>query len=213
MDGGGSTGGALVADPSLGDVLLGGPRVPPSTSPLAFSFGGGGGGAATLIACRGVVSVTGTIAAGGGGGAGAVQPQLPVPQGGGHGGGAGGYVALQGLSINLTGKVFANGGGGSSGAAFPNTGLPGHDGLRSAIAAASGGPGANGTGAGGMGGWIGGAPGFGFHPNPAVSGAQPGGGGGSVGFFQSFTPAGVSAALAPTAASPAFRPGKQVNTR
>ncbi len=69
-DGGGGLGGGQATDPSLVTVLIGG-----TTPNLGFPLSnpprpGGGGGAATLIACRGVVSVSGTIDAGGGGGSG-----------------------------------------------------------------------------------------------------------------------------------------------
>jgi hypothetical protein len=54
-------------------------------------------------------------------------------------------------------------------------------------------------------------PGSGKHPT--ASGDTPGGGGGSVGFFQSYTPAGVTPTLTPSHASPAFQPNATIPTR
>lgn len=48
---------------------------------------------------------------------------------------------------------------------------------------------------------------------PAGFGPSPGGGGGSVGFFQTYTPMGVSPKLTPAAASPTFSSNKVIKTR
>ena len=42
---------------------------------------------------------------------------------------------------------------------------------------------------------------------------DPGGGGGSTGFFQTYTPTGVSPVLTPIAASPPFETNRNVPTR
>ena len=218
-DGGGGLGGAASIDPALLTVLLGGTE--PVSQPGSFMAPtvGGGGGAVTLIACRGQVSVSGTIDAGGGGGAGGKRGFNLNPDNayfGGAGGGAGGNVVLQGMSVVVTGQVFANGGGGGSGmipvAGQPGTpGNPGRNGTRSATDAAAGGAAPGVAGAGGAGGREAVAPGRGLHPSATTG--LPGGGGGSMGFFQTYTPAGVSPTLTPTAASPAFRANKVVGTR
>jgi hypothetical protein len=213
-DGGGGLGGPAAMDPSLLTVLAGGTR---ARSPGALQNGGvsgGGGGGATLIACRGRVFVTGTIASSGGGGQGGFDRffggTIALVSGG--GGGAGGNVAIQGAGITVTGQVFANGGGGGAGVATNDgDGQPGADGTRSATTPASGGISLGPEGSGGAGGIQGTAPGVGLHP-PAT-GATAGGGGGSVGFFQTYTPAGIAPALAPSMASPSFNPNKAIKTR
>lgn len=43
--------------------------------------------------------------------------------------------------------------------------------------------------------------------------ATAGGGGGSIGFFQTYTPEGVEPALTPTDVSPTFQPNGTINTR
>ncbi len=216
-DGGGGLGGGQATDPSLVTVLIGGTgpnRGLPSTLP---PLPGGGGGAATLIACRGVVSVTGTIDAGGGGGSGGGGGLTAQSKFSGTGGGSGGNVALQGLSIVVTGNVFANGGGGGAGEFRPTqgtvqAGFAGSDGTRSATESAPGGTPPGTAGAGGIGGRQGAGPGVGLHPSDATTGL-PGGGGGSVGFFETYTPSGVTPQLTPSAASPTFSPNKQIKTR
>jgi hypothetical protein len=209
-DGGGAAGGGAATDPSIVTVLLGGSR--PRTLVTAGPIAGGGGGAATLIACRGAVSVTGTIDAGGGGGTGGGHAGLTVTATAGAGGGSGGTVVLQGLTITVTGQVFANGGGGGAGTTMPTQdGRAGADGTRSATDAALGGGAVSGAGSGGAGGYQATTPRVGLHPTAA--GATPGGGGGSMGFFQTYTPMGVTPTLAPTAASPTFSVNKVIKTR
>lgn len=210
MAGGGNAGGAPSTDPSIITVLIGGSRS--TRGFLGEPDSGGGGGAATLIACRGTVSVKGTIQAGGGGGGGGKSGLTAGAVFGGAGGGAGGNVVLQGLSITVTGRVFANGGGGGAGWLTGNpTGNFGTDGLASATQSAPGGDSFAGTGAGGTGGIQGVAPGVGL--SPSVPGATPGGGGGSIGFFQTYTPSRITPTLTPSAASPMFTPNKAVHTR
>lgn len=215
-DGGGGLGGGKATDPSLVTVLIGGTSPNAGLQSANPPRPGGGGGAATLIACRGMVSVSGTIDAGGGGGSGGAGGLFAGALFAGTGGGSGGNVVLQGLSIVVTGQVFANGGGGGAGLFMPSPGViqaggAGTNGTRSTTTAATGGvpPGTAGTG--GAGGRQGTAPGFGFHPSAATG--LPGGGGGSVGFFQTYTPSGVTPQLTPLAASPVFSPNKQIKTR
>jgi hypothetical protein len=135
----------------------------------------------------------------------------------GTGGGSGGNVVLQGLSIVVTGQVFANGGGGGAGEFVPaqgtkQAGFAGSNGTRSATESASGGTPPGTAGAGGTGGRQGAAPGIGFHPSDPNTGL-PGGGGGSGGFFQTYAPSGVTPQLTPLVASPTFSPNKQIKTR
>ena len=204
LNGGAGNGGASSPDPAAFTVLLGGPQTGPDGL-----FIGGGGGAATLVSCRGTVDVAGEINAAGGGGAGGAF-FLTAPLGG-AGGGAGGYVVLQGLAVTVTGKLFANGGGGGAGMrSNQTTGTHGSEGERSSIAA-SGGAASTGEGVGGNGGTDNATPVSGGRLNTA--GTSAGGGGGSVGFFQSYTPAGVAATLTPSAASPLPQPNGTIPTR
>lgn len=167
--------------------------------------GGGGGGGALLVACRGTVSVTGTIDAGGGGGTGGGD-HYPASgasaQGGAPGGGSGGFVVFQGARVEITGKLYANGGGGGAGCGTDNCrGLPGADGLRGTTGAPGGDPAGNTLG-GGIGGSISNAPGPGERTFSTTA-AGAGGGGGSMGRFLVFTPSGVAPVLTPSEASPA----------
>ena len=202
-DGGAANGGASTTDPGALTALLGGSKAT-----------GGGGGAATLISCHGRVSVTGLIDAGGGGGIGGYHLFSTTPGGG---GGAGGYVVLQGLDVSVTGEMYANGGGGGAGANGSGTGTSvqdGHDGSLSESVAASGGNAQSGAGSGGAGGIAGIAsqqPGNGRRST--VSGDGAGGGGGSVGWLQSYTPAGVTPTLTPSHASPRFQPNANASLR
>jgi hypothetical protein len=209
-DGTGAAGGGKATDPSLLTALVGGTRS--ARGPGAgIGLSGGGGGAATLIACRGQVAVSGTIAAGGGGGGGGSPGTIAGQMFGGAGGGAGGNVVLQGLSMSVTGQMFANGGGG--GAGCPCNGVIGATGLNGAasMTPAAGGSTFGNEGGGGSGGVQGTLPAVGLHPPGTAN--SPGGGGGSIGFFQTYTPMGVIPALAPIAASPTFGPNKVINTR
>jgi hypothetical protein len=200
-DGGAANGGAATLDPATLVTLVGGPR-----------SGGGGGGAALLISCRGKIVVTGTIGANGGGGPGGWNLFTMTP---GSGGGAGGYVVLQGLDVQVTGELYANGGGGGAGAngTGGSTAEDGQDGSWSGNTSAFGGTPRNGAGGGGVGGLDGAAghlPGVGLHP---TTGGGAGGGGGSVGFLQTYTPAGVTPTLTPAHSSPHFRPNATIPTR
>jgi hypothetical protein len=208
-DGGGGVGGSKVTNPTLITVLIGGTT---PTRGLGFSpAAGGGGGAATLIACRGEVSVTGTLSAGGGGGGGGSSGLSAGDTYCGAGGGAGGNVVLQGLSIRVTGQVYANGGGG--GAGYPGSGPAAQSGIDGELtpAPSPGGHAFAGEGAGGSGGWRDATPTVGLHPTQA--GPLAGGGGGSVGFFQTYTPTSVAPTLTPSSASPVFSANKNTNTR
>lgn len=204
-DGGATNGGMMAMDPALLAALIGGSRGADS-----FPAPGGAGGAATLISCRGTVSVTGTIDAGGGGGSGGAL-FLGVPTGG-SAGGSGGNVVLQGANVSVTGNLFANGGAG--GAGKPTTqanGTSGEDGRRSTSAAMGGLTGISGNGAGGNGGASGVTPKTGKRFTEAGAGA--GGGGGSVGFLQTYTPAGIQPTLTPALTSPDLRPNGTIGTR
>jgi hypothetical protein len=199
-DGGAGNGGVATIDPSLVTPLTGGPR----------SAAGGGGGAMTLISCRDAVLVSGIVSAGGGGGLGGIVFGGVASQG--CGGGAGGYVVMQGMNVKVIGELYANGGGGGAGTSLSaTTRHDGSDGSRSDAVAASGGASEAGTGRGGDGGLVNAIPQGGAHPT--TSGANAGGGGGSIGFFQSYTPAGVTPTLTPAHASPAFQPNGTIPTR
>jgi hypothetical protein len=205
---GGALNGGVAVPLAAVTAFVGGPKGAVNGALLSA---GGGGGALTAIACRGDVRVSssGLIDAGGGGGFGGrniVMDSSPT------GGGAGGNVILQGLSVIVSGSFFANGGGG--GAGFSETvvfGADGQDGGRSATAAAPGGPAAGNAGAGGSGsvktapnaneGNIGRMP-----TSPNAPFGFPGAGGGGAGYFQTFTPTGVTPAINPAASSPDFEP-------
>jgi hypothetical protein len=203
-DGGAANGGVATMDPATLTALIGGPK----------ASGGGGGGAATLISCSGRVSVTGIIDAGGGGGMGGYNLFSTTPGGG---GGAGGYVVLQGMDVSVTGEMYANGGGGGAGdngAGMGTSVQNGGDGTRSESTGAHGGSALSGAGSGGTGGVAGIAtrnPGNGLRATTTGNGA--GGGGGSVGWFQSYTPNGVTPTLTPSHASPRFQPNANVSLR
>ena len=210
-DGATTNGGSASGAPIEGAPLRGGPRA-------AFAAAGGGGGALTAISCRSRVTVLGTIDSRGGGGGGGRVRSTPVTDNpvAGAGAGAGGYVVLQGVSILVTGQTFANGGGGGAGnnTAFTPGAVNGLDGTASDTLCASGGVAPTGAGNGGAGGCGTNStsqPGDGLHP-PATTG-RAGGGGGSMGFFQSYTPAGVTPTLVPAHASPGFQPNLTVETR
>jgi hypothetical protein len=183
-------GGAASTNPALLTSLIGG----------ASGGNNGGtrtaGGAMSLVACRGTLSVGGTIDAGGGGGVGIGQFSVI----GAAGGGSGGNVVLQGLQVSLTGQLYANGGGGGGGNA---SGVTGQKGQRSTSAASGGSSGM--TDGGGNGGAVAKA--------PTNGNATNGAGGGSVGFLQTYTPAGVTPTLTPTVVSPALQPNLTVPTR
>jgi hypothetical protein len=211
LDGGGGQGGDRATDPAIVTVLIGGTR-PVRTVGIGAPISGGGGGAVTMIACRGQVSVSGLIDAGGGGGGGGRPGITSGLSFAGTGGGAGGNIVLQGLSISVTGQVFANGGGGGAGWLEGGPlGRVGDDGARSASTPAPGGIPTSGEGAGGTGGIQGIAPAVGRRPTAAN--ALPGGGGGSVGFLQTYTPMGVLPMLNPVALSPSFGMNRSVKTR
>lgn len=169
------------------------------------SYGGGGGGAALLISCRGTVKVTGIVDAGGGGGQGGVDhySSSSFAPGGAPGGGSGGFVAFEGVRVELTGKLYANGGGGGGGCNSDNcVGLPGADGLRATVGASGGhGPVTTTSCSGGAGGSITNPPGNGFQTYGNTA-AGAGGGGGSMGRFLVLTPSSGAAILTTNDASP-----------
>jgi hypothetical protein len=213
--GGNANGGAAATNPADLVYLVGGPR--PNDSQLVGS--GGGGGAAILISCRGAVTVsaTGLIDAGGGGGPGGVDTVMGNDSGAEHfsagGGGAGGNVVIEGTSVSVLGQVFANGGAGGGGSGVDVNGNSGSDGTRSATVAAGGGGAVCGTGGvGGSGGREGAAPGNGTARTNAIS-CSNAGGGGSVGFLQTYAPMGITPTLTPSAVSPAFRANRTIQTR
>lgn len=208
-DGGALNGGAPATDPAHLVDLVGGVQSMDWSSGLGFWSPGGAGGAATVISCRGTVSVFGLVDVGGGGGRGAFGDFFEnlVPA---SGGGSGGNVVLQGMIVVVTGYMFANGGGG--GAGMTSVGArAGADGTRSDSESAPGGARQLFEGAGGAGGREGATPGPGEKPLNDYFTA--GAGGGSTGFFQTYTPAGVTPTLTPAAVSPAFQPNRTVETR
>jgi hypothetical protein len=210
-DGGANNGGVATSDPAVLAVLIGGAAAWRSSQDANLSLGGGGGGgAATLISCRGQVTVSGTINAGGGGGSGGQSAiGLCAPA---FAGGAGGYVVLQGKYVAVTGGVFANGGGGGAGCrANLAAGTNGLNGLASDTMAATGGTPENGEGMGGDGGVGTRSPTVGGRPTTTP--ATAGGGGGSVGFLQVYTPSDSEPMLSSAKASPSFQPNGTIKTR
>lgn len=206
---GANNAGPVAMNPGVLQALVGGAAaaqfVDSSGVPGA---GGGGGGGVALVSCRGRLSVVGVINANGGGGFAGSNNLFRH----GFGGGAGGNVVLQGLDVSVTGKIFSNGGGGGGGMRASGTaGVAGKDGVLSATTPAIGGTPQDGEGAGGNGGVTGMAANGGGKPTSASAGA--GGGGGSVGFIQTYTPAGIDPVLTPLAVSPAFQPNGTINTR
>lgn len=184
-DGGANNGGAAGVNPDTLTNLFGGPR-----SDASGGYGGGGGGASTLISCRGRLTVSGSTDAGGGGGTPndieGINTIVPA-----RGGGAGGTMVLQGMTMNLTGRFFANGGGGGGGNGTGG-GTPGEDGQRSTSPA--------------LGGLDGGATrsgGYGGTENTPGPGSAPGGaGGGAAGYVLVYTPPSTTPLIAPVAQSP-----------
>ena len=182
--GGGETGGGILDPSPTTTGFIGGPK-----------NGGGGGGALALIACRGTVTMPGTIQAGGGGGpAGTTRtgPLGNVQVRGGSGGGAGGFVIIEGAQVSVTGGIFANGGGGGAGCGTSGSiacGGPGQDGY-AALTAAAPGHAPNGNFCdGGAGGTVS-AP---VSGNCSSDIGTCGGGGGAAGRIRVYAPAGVTA--------------------
>jgi hypothetical protein len=173
---------------------------------------GGGGGALLLASCDGTVHISGTVSVAGGGG-----PSGPgFVEFSGVGGGAGGTVVIEAATIDITGSVFANGGGGGQGwflGASPTAGMSGQDGTLSDTTAAAGGADSFAGGTGGQGGIANASANSMIGAPPDKIDAGPGGGGGSVGFLQTYTPTGVTPTLTPAHASPAFQPNGTVETR
>jgi hypothetical protein len=199
VDGGLANGGSGAPEnPSLSTVLVAGRSSTPRSS-FGFAPGNGGGGV-TIVSCRGSVRVLGVIDANGTGGLSANVdmfsiPPMDTPP---TGGGSGGYVALQGMQVIVTGGVFANGSGGGSGQIG---GMPAQSGQRSSVPAEgaliSGTLGGN----GGKGGTGTVAPTVGKRP---ISGGYAGAGGGSAGFLQIFTAPNAVNNLSNATTSPAL---------
>jgi hypothetical protein len=207
-DGGGGDAGPAAMNPALLSGLVGGTSASRYTDPDSTPLGGGGG-ALLLVSCRAAVNIDGVVSSGGGGGMGG--PVVFGSGGAGFGGGAGGSVVIEGANVAILGSLFANGGAGGSGVQSNLTpGNVGMDGVMS-TSFAFGGTANNGAGEGGYGGYVAGSPGPGRHPT--ISGATAGGGGGSVGFLQIYTPNGVTPTLTPSAVSPALQPNGIVETR
>jgi hypothetical protein len=141
------------------------------------SAGPGSGGGALYLASQGSIVISGTINASGAGGEGGI-----AGRGGGGGGGSGGMIVLFAptLSINASGKVFANGGGGGGGAGNGITdGSPGDDALVIDMPARGGAAGDTQGTAGGNGGYKAMAA---ASASAAMQGG--GGGGGAVGVIR-----------------------------
>ena len=197
-DGQAFNGGGALAHPSTITDLLGGPRTYVTNN---------GGGALTLVSCRGAIKVTGTVDVGGGGGRGAQN----LNQAGyfyAEGGGAGGTVVLQGMTIEVTGGVFANGGGGGAGKTtqlepLAENGAPGG---RSTTPASGG---AVGTAEHGGSGGTGTNPGPGGSNNTTDRG---GAGGGAAGYLLTYAPTGATVTVASGTASPPFDATSSVPT-
>lgn len=199
-DGGANNGGPVDGDPAQLAVLVGGA--------CAVASGAGGGGV-TLVACRGPVTIDGTVDLGGGGGAGGLKVAMTNTIIGAHGGGSGGYLVIQAFDIILTGGLFANGGAGGAGYTGSATGNRGADASLSSTYGASGGIAQSGEGAGGTGGFGSSAGAAGKHP---VSSGTAGAGGGGVGYLQTYTPQGVTPTLTPTDVSPPLQPNLTIPT-
>jgi hypothetical protein len=221
-NGGANNGGpAATMNPALLVELVGGtqgrPYVGSCVNDATCGHPGGAGGALAIISCRGPVTISGLIDAGGGGGdPGTDNFDTPFPGPGGAGG-SGGYIVLQGMSVAVTGELYANGGGGGAGhpSARCDSGGSGcgSDATRSATDPARGGQPYGGSGAGGNGGREGAAPTFGWKRSMMPYATTSGGGGGSTGFIQSYTPSGVSPTVTPREVSPAFEPNLTAQTR
>lgn len=198
-------GGAAELSPAMLDSLFGGPQ--PTMGSQGRAPGGGGGGV-TLISCRALASVSGVVDAGGGGGEGSVydistNPALHFSS---AGGGAGGTITVQGITVSITGAMYANGGAGGGGA-----GNPGEDAPRSTTLVAQGGSSTIG-GAGGNGGSVA-LPTPGNRKQGAAScGDGCGAGGASAGFIITFTPPGSTPTTAGATFSPALEPNVTIPT-
>ncbi len=198
VDGGAANGGPATANPKSLATLLGGFRSPLGTNRAA--------GGATLISCRGKVIVSGLIDANGGGGGGgntglgAYKPPA--------GGSSGGTVVLQGITLEVTGELYANGGGGGGGGPDDFSNQAGGDGLRS-LSAAPGGPGSGPAlaGTGGVGGATS-SPTNGYGQSDGLGGA----GGGAAGYILTYTAPGSVPVLTPFAVSPGLEPNEVLPT-
>jgi hypothetical protein len=206
-DGNAANGGDPQMSPLLTSDLLGGTK---NTQLTGTSLPGGAGGAVTLVACRGKLSVAGVVDAGGGGGnagaAGTLGGNYKHPAGG----GSGGTIALQGLQVDVTGRLYANGGAGGGGGTSVVGGTSassGQDAQRSLMAAIGGvGDSINGR-VGGHGGVHAGVGFAGGGPN-----TRPGAGGGSAGYIIVFSPEFILPTLNPVEVSPMIEARQVVPT-
>jgi hypothetical protein len=205
--GGAANGGAATTNPTVLNQLRGGARAFQTQG--SNNVAGGGGGALTIVSCRGTVSIAGLIDAGGGGGISGLRNSISGDPYSAGGGGAGGTLVLQGMMVRVTGLFYANGGSGGGGSFEFIPTFNGEDGTRS-LTAAQGAMGNAGGGRGGDGGvgLIAPTPGA----LPTTSGQPAGAGGGSVGFFLTLTPEGVTPVVTPLMASPAFEENGTVLT-
>jgi hypothetical protein len=198
-NGGGGNGGAAVASPDTSTLLVAG---------MLSGASAKGGGGATLISCRGKVTIEGIIDANGGGGTSGYTDPIGGTYSQARGGGSGGNVIIQGMAIDISGKMFANGGGGGGGGGTLNA-QDGSPGTRSTAGGGVGGAGDDGAqggrGASGLAGATSGTKGSG----------GGGGGGGGTGWFLTYTPAGVTPNVAFIPApefSPPLEPNHTIQT-
>lgn len=172
----GGVGGPAFGDAAIGRLVGGSGGASSSGTTCMPDPGGAGGGALQITSATQIaIAGTGRINAGGGGGAGGTDCGASDVNSA-AGGGSGGAIALQAPAISNAGIIAANGGGGGgSSQTGAGSGMPGGDGVTSAMASAGGtGPRATG-GSGGTGTappTIGGG---------AGCGANAAGGGGGVG--------------------------------
>lgn len=198
-----SLGGAANSGPSRPSpvdtgILAGGPRTESA----------GGGGAVSIVSCRGTVRLSGLVSTVGAGGAAGRNRATTLGAGG---GGAGGYVILQGVDVEVSGRLFANGGAGGSGRPVnSDKGASGQNGSLSSAVGALGPTGTAGAGSGGSGGYAGAGP----KPGGMLlaAGATAGGGGGSTGFLQTATAGGHAPMLMPLDVSPVVEPNVTLAT-
>lgn len=202
--------GAAIPDPAEGDIFIAGGRSTSENLKL-YATGGGGGGGLLIVSCQDTVQINGLIdASGGGGNGGRFGSDLDMKRQHGGGGGSGGYVVVQGMRIELTGSIFANGGGGGGGGGLTLNGVAGQDGILSRMFTSNGGASPE-AGAGGYGGLENYVPSDGVVPSN--TNVRSGGGGGSAGMIQLFTPANVPPATLGATVSPDFQPHRTVETK
>lgn len=206
-DGGAGNGGPAENNPAQRLELIGGTRS--VADPFFSAAGGAAGGGITIIACRGSLEVLGTIDVGGGGGQGAFINVFGDVMAA-AGGGSGGNLVLQGMTVAVTGQLFANGGGGGAGLNTSIMSAESGENARPSAEPARGGTGLNGAGSGGAGGTST-APTNGRRPTTA--GNSAGAGGGSAGFLQTYSPDSNPPELMPQTVSPPLQGHRAVQVR